>query len=164
MTLRLESPAIEDGYPIPKRYTKDGYDTSPPLSWYRAPKNTESFALLLEDLDAPGGAFCHWIVYNIPPSCTHLDEDVLRRPGLNDGSRQGVNDFGSTGYRGPCPPKSSHRYFFKLYALDTMLNLPDEARREDLLDAMNGHILDETVLTGTYRRTQEAHELEYSDH
>lgn len=152
MSLRLESPAFDEGYPIPSRYTCDGHDISPPLSWYGAPPDTESFALLCEDPDAPGGTFCHWIAHNIPAECTYLEENVPTRPLLNDGTRQAANDFGNTGYGGPCPPKNQHRYFFKLFALDSMLDLDNDAGRDDFLRAIRGHILDEAVLCATYRR------------
>jgi Raf kinase inhibitor-like YbhB/YbcL family protein len=152
MTLRLESPSFDEGYPIPPRYTCDGYDISPPIAWYGAPDGAASLALICEDPDAPRGTFCHWIVYNIPTSRTHFEEDVPKRIILNDGMRQGVNDFGNPGYGGPCPPKNHHRYFFRLYALDSMLDLVDDVGMEAFRRAIHGHVLDEAVLCATYGR------------
>jgi Raf kinase inhibitor-like YbhB/YbcL family protein len=152
MSLRLESPAFDEGYPIPPRYTCDGHDISPPLAWYGAPPETASFAILCEDPDAPRGTFCHWIAYNIDSARNHYEEDVPKRPILNDGTRQGLNDFGRVGYGGPCPPKNHHRYFFRLYALDSILDLADDISMEAFANAIRGHILDESVLCATYRR------------
>ena len=150
--LDLRSAAFEEGGAIPVRYTCDGEDISPPLSWSSVPDETRSLALIADDPDAPGETFVHWVVYNLPPDTRRLPEDVPKREILPSGAAQGVNGAGSVGYMGPCPPSGTHRYFFKVYALETELDLGGSATKEDLVSAMEGHILAEGRLVGTYRR------------
>ncbi len=152
--MKLESKAFREGESIPKKYTCDGIDVSPPLSWSGAPKETKSFILIMDDPDAPIGTFTHWIVYDIPPHVGGFEEDFPKTPEL-EGIKQGMNDFGYVGYGGPCPPKGhgTHRYFFKLYALDlSSLELPPGATRRQVEERMKGHILGETSLMGRYKR------------
>jgi Raf kinase inhibitor-like YbhB/YbcL family protein len=150
--LALTSSSIQGGE-IPKKYACDGGDTSPDLKWSGAPADTQSFALIAIDLDAPVGEFVHWVIYNLPAAARELPEGLPAQEQLADGSRQGGNDFGRIGYGGPCPPGSSpHRYVFRLYALDTKLNLPAGATRSQVEEAMKGHILAHGELTGRYQR------------
>ncbi|MEM2690405.1 MAG: YbhB/YbcL family Raf kinase inhibitor-like protein [Nitrososphaerota archaeon] len=149
----LESPAFGDGERIPEKYTCDGLDISPPLQWRDYPPETRSFILIMEDPDAPGGTFTHWIIYNMPADANRLEEGVKPLEELSGGIMQGVNDFGRIGYGGPCPPPGKpHRYIFKLYALDTRLELGPAASLEDILKLMSGHVLAEATLTGIYSR------------
>lgn len=150
--LALSSSSIQAGE-IPKKYTCDGGGASPELAWTGAPAGTQSFALIAIDLDPPVGQFVHWLLYDLPTITRELPEAVPAQQQLADGSRQGSNDFGAIGYGGPCPPGSSpHRYVFRLYALDTKLNLPAGATRSQVEEAMKGHILAHGELTGTYHR------------
>lgn len=152
-TITLTSPAFQSGGTIPEGYTCKGQDLSPPLEWTGVPAGTQSLALLCEDPDAPGGLFVHWVLYNLPATMDSLAEGVPPLPSLANGARQGKNGFGRVGYDGPCPPPgSTHRYFFRLYALDTVLDLPPEATREQLLKAMEGHILAWGELMGRFGR------------
>jgi len=138
---------------IPKRYTCDGEDGSPALSWGGAPQATKAFALIADDPDAPVGTWTHWLAWNIPASTNQLSEGVSKDAQLADGARQGVNDFGRIGYNGPCPPPGKpHRYFFKLYALDSVLDLKPGASRKELEAAMRGHVLHQIELMGRYGR------------
>ena len=146
----LTSNAFTSGQPIPPRYTADGANVSPSLSWQDAPAGTKSFALISDDPDAPGGTWVHWVVYNIPQNTNTLPEGVS--PQQIQGVREGINDFHKTGYGGPSPPRGEHRYFFTLYALDSELSLPAGVSKRQLLTAMEGHVLDEAHLMGTYRR------------
>lgn len=144
--MKATSPAFEQYHTIPKRYTCDGEDLSPPLAFQDMPKNVRSFALIVEDPDAPKGTFDHWIAWNIAAETTVLAEGI-KAP------QEGLNSYGSHGYRGPCPPPGKpHRYFFKVFALDTVLELPETSGKSALLKAMQGHILAETELVGTYGR------------
>lgn len=153
MALTLKSTAFQEGDAIPSSYTCDGVDVSPELAWAGAPKGTKSFALICDDPDAPVGTWVHWVIFNIPTDATGLPRGVPTTGELADGSRQGTNDFHRIGYGGPCPPRGpAHRYFFKLYALDTVLDLAPGATKQRLLDAMNGHVLEETKLMVKYRR------------
>ena len=152
MTFKLTSTAFAEGNPIPARYSCQGEDVSPPLAWQDAPTGTQSFALIMDDPDAPGGTWVHWIVYNLPAHVNALPEGVTAQKGLPQGALQGRNSWGRNDYGGPCPPSGTHRYFFKLYALDSMLNLPPGASKEDVLHAMEGHLLAEAQLMGTYRK------------
>lgn len=153
MNIQLTSTAFADGLPIPTKYTCDGSDISPPLAWANAPANVKSYTLIADDPDAPVGTWVHWVIYNLPPSATALAENTPKSDSLPDGAKQGVNDFRKTGYGGPCPPPGkAHRYFFKLYALDTTLDLPSGATKKDLLKAMEGHVLAQGQLMGTYQR------------
>ena len=153
MTIQLASSAFLEGAPIPAKYTCDGQDISPPLKWRDVPQGTKTLALICDDPDAPVGTWVHWVLYGLPGSVVELPEGLPTTENLPNGAKQGLNDFKRIGYGGPCPPgKSPHRYFFKLYALDTELNLPAKAAKKDLLRAMEGHILGEGRLMGTYKR------------
>jgi Raf kinase inhibitor-like YbhB/YbcL family protein len=154
MAFDLTSSAFRQGGDIPKPHTCDGPDRSPPLAWTSPPAGTKAFALVCEDPDAPGGLWVHWVLWGIPPATSTLPEGVKRDPTLPDGSHHGTNDFGAVGYNGPCPPRGApHRYFWKLYALDTTPAVPPGATRQQLLDAIAGHILGETTLMGRYGRS-----------
>jgi Raf kinase inhibitor-like YbhB/YbcL family protein len=151
--MRLTSAAFADGDTIPARYTCSGEDVSPPLVWNNTPDGTASFALIGDDPDAPGRIWVHWVIYNIPSTSTSLDEEIPAQERLGDGSLQGRNDFRRIGYGGPCPPPGNpHRYFFKLYALDSQLELGPGVTKAELEAAMEGHILAEAQLMGTFGR------------
>ncbi len=150
--MELTSSAFRAGDMIPSTYTCDGQDISPPLSWSDPPTGTISFALISDDPDAPRGTWVHWVIWNIPTSARALEEHFPKTAALPNGVKQGTTDFHRVGYGGPCPPSGTHRYFFKLYALDTTLNLPSSTTKKDLEKAMQGHILAQTELMGTYRR------------
>jgi Raf kinase inhibitor-like YbhB/YbcL family protein len=158
MTLTLVSPGFAHNDPMPAHLTCDGRDVSPELRWSGLPAGTRSLVLIVDDPDAPDPAaprmtWVHWVLYNIPPSATGLAEGVA--PGdLSVGTRQGLNDWRRTGYGGPCPPIGRHRYFHKLYALDTVL--PDQGKptKAALEQAMKGHVLASTELVGTYQRSR----------
>ena len=153
MTIGLSSSAFKEGDKIPIKYTCDGQDISPALIWDEPPQPTESLALIVDDPDAPGGVFTHWVLFNIPVNIYQFREDVPTQEQLENGALQGRNDFGRTGYGGPCPPSGgSHRYRFTIYALDQRLNLKAGASRKQVVDAMQGHILAQGQLTGTYQR------------
>lgn len=152
MTIKLTSSAFKDGAMIPARYTCDGKDISPPLNWSEVPEGTQSFALICDDPDAPIGTWVHWVVYNIPDNVTAFPENVPPHKSVMCNILQGMTDFRRIGYGGPCPPRGTHRYYFKIYALDTMLNLPAGATKRELLRAMEGHILVEGQLMGRYGR------------
>jgi Raf kinase inhibitor-like YbhB/YbcL family protein len=151
MAITLTSTAFSEGAPIPSDYTCDGADISPPLAWSEVPSGTQSLALIVDDPDAPRGTWVHWVLYNVPATVTELPPNVPLERSLPNGAKQGRNDFGKIGYGGPCPPRGTHRYYFKLYALDTQLALDAGATKQELLDAMAGHILAEGQLMGTYR-------------
>ncbi len=153
MSLELKSLAFENSSFIPRQFTGQGADKSPPLEWQNAPKETKSFALINDDPDAPGMTWVHWVIFNIPQGKTSLSEAVPTKAELPDGSRQGINDFGRIGYGGPMPPPGkAHRYFFKLYALDSMLELKSGITKTELLKAMQGHILAQAEIVGLYKR------------
>lgn len=153
MKIDVTSTSFAEGADIPKQHTGDGKDTSPPLRWSDPPAQTKSFALICDDPDAPRGTWVHWVLFNIPGAARELPEGVPTTESLADGARQGVSDFGTIGYGGPAPPKGKpHRYYFKLYALDTALDLPAGTTKQDLLAAMKGHIVAEGQLMGRYRR------------
>jgi len=153
MSIQLTSTAFAEGKPIPSKYTCDGADVSPPLKWSNVPEGTKSIALVSDDPDAPVGTWVHWVIYNIPPDVTELAEGVPKSEVLTNGAKQGMTDFKRIGYGGPCPrPGGPHRYFFKLYALDAELDLKPGATKQQLLRAMEGHILAEGQLMGTYQR------------
>lgn len=152
MTISVSSSAFEEGGMIPSKYTCDGQDISPPLKWEGIPEGTKSMALIADDPDAPMGTWVHWVVWNIPPDVKELAESVSPDPQLPDGSRQGITDFGRPGYGGPCPPSGLHRYYFKICALDTILDLPNRAKKADLLKATEGHVLAKGQLMGRYSR------------
>jgi len=148
----LNSQAFRPGGMIPAKYTCDGADISPPLTLPDPPAGTKSFALIMDDPDAPVGTWVHWVIWNIPATTRALEENVPKTASLPNGARQGTNDFKRIGYGGPCPPSGTHRYFFKLYALDTTLNLPPETTKSVLEDTMRGHILVQADLIGKYTR------------
>ncbi len=152
--MKLTSIAFTEGGMIPARYTCDDVNVSPPLDWEGAPANTKSFALIVDDPDAPAGIWVHWVLFNIPPHTQKLPENVPHDKTLSDGAVQGINDFRKFGYGGPCPPGGTHRYYFKLYALDTILKLAPGSSKRDLVNAMSGHILAEAQLMGKYKRTK----------
>lgn len=148
--LKLQSSVFSDQETIPEKYTGDGENISPPLSWSNVPEGTKEFALIVDDPDAPRpNPWVHWVVYNIPGSEVSIPEG-----GLPSGAKEGQNTFGNTNYGGPAPPKGhgKHRYFFKLYALDTSLDLAPGASKDVLLQAMEGHILADAQLVGLYER------------
>ena len=153
MTIELSSTAFQSGATIPKQYTGDGGDQSPPLRWSNPPKETQSLALICDDPDAPRGTWVHWVLFNLPAQTRELQEGVPPTETLDSGAKQGKNDFGNVGYGGPAPPKGKpHRYFFKLYALDVALNLPSGTTKAQLEVRMKGHILAEGRLMGNYGR------------
>lgn len=150
MSFQLSSSAFSSGGAIPKNYTCDGSDVSPPLSWVGAPA-AQSFALIVDDPDAPAGTWAHWVLYNAPGSAKQFSEGVKKDEQLSDGTLQGRNDFRKTGYNGPCPPPGKpHRYFFKLYALDTKLNLKPGATKAEVESAIKGHIVGQAELMGKF--------------
>lgn len=152
MAIQLTSPAFMQGNPLPPVYTCNGRNISPPLAWSNSPAGTQSFALIVDDPDAPGGTWTHWVIYNLPSAEIGLREGIQPLERFSDGSLNGKNSWGHWGYGGPCPPSGTHRYFFKLYALDSLLNLPSGANAAQLVAAMQGHILGTTELMGTYRK------------
>jgi Raf kinase inhibitor-like YbhB/YbcL family protein len=151
--MTITSPAFELGRPIPAKYTCEGEDVSPPLQWRDVPADAKSLSLICDDPDAPVGTWVHWVVYDLPLTTGELTEKVPMSQTLPDGAKQGRNDFKRVGYGGPCPPPGKpHRYYFKLYALDTQLGLKPGATKRELLQTMEGHILAEAQLMGTYQR------------
>jgi len=153
VSLELMSTAIDEGAPIPVEFTCDGDNLSPPLNWTGVPPGTRSLALVVDDPDAPRGTWVHWVVYDIPRDVVDLPEALPDDRELPFGARHGTNDFKNLGYGGPCPPPGGpHRYFFKLYALDRALNLEPGSTKQELLSAMEGHILAEGQLMGSYQR------------
>jgi Raf kinase inhibitor-like YbhB/YbcL family protein len=145
--MKLTSSAIEQNQPIPAKYTCDGVNHHPPLAFSQVPEGAQSLALVVEDPDAPTKVFTHWLVYDIPPSTQLIPEQEVPRD-----STEGVNDFGTRGYKGPCPPSGTHHYYFKLFALDTELALPEGTRKEDVLAKMKGHVIASAELVGTYAK------------
>jgi len=153
MTLSLSSTTFKEGDKIPVKYTCDGQDISPPLIWGEPPQKTQTFALIVDDPDAPSGIFTHWVLFNLPANVRQLSEGIPAQERLQNGALQGKNDFGRIGYGGPCPPHGlAHRYHFTLYALDEPLDLKPGASKKQLLDVMKGHILAQGQLMGTYQR------------
>ncbi len=150
--MNISSTAFEEGGMIPSKYTCDDINISPPLRWEGVPEETKSLALINDDPDAPMGTWVHWVVYSINPSITSFEENVPTDGTLPNGIKQGRNDFGNLGYGGPCPPGGTHRYFFKLYALDIALDAPEGLTKAELLRKMEGHILAEAQLMGKYSR------------
>ena len=149
----LTSTAFKEGEFIPKKYTGEGSDVSPQLSWENSPEGTKSFAIIVDDPDAPVGNWVHWVIFNISPDVKSLPENLPKEKTLSSGVMQGLNDFRKIGYNGPMPPRGkAHRYFFKLYALDTRLKLQPVIKKADLVKAMTGHILAEAHLMGKYKR------------
>jgi len=152
MTLSLTSNAFAAGQNIPSKYSCLGREISPDLEWTGAPAGTKSFAMIVDDPDAPAGTWVHWIIYNIPAATNSLPEAMPAGSQLSDGSLQGRNSSGNFGYNGPCPPSGTHRYFFKLFALDSLLDLSSGANGDQLLKAMKGHIVAQGELMGTFSK------------
>lgn len=152
MQIKITSSAFEDGALIPPKYTCDAEDVSPPLQWDQPGENTKSIALICDDPDAPAGTWVHWVLYNLPPDTTQLPENIPPDKTLTNQANQGTNDFRRIGYGGPCPPGGTHRYFFKIYALDTIVDLSPGATKSQLLDAAGGHIIATGELMGKYKR------------
>lgn len=152
MELKITSSAFDEGGMIPKQYTCDGANISPPLRWTSVPLGTKSLALICDDPDAPMGIWVHWIIFNLPTNINELPESIPPQKTLENGAKQGINDFPKIGYAGPCPPSGTHRYYFKLYALDTEIDLDAGATKRELLKAIKGHILAEGQLMGRYKR------------
>lgn len=153
MAFSLFSSSFQNDGEISRRFTCDGADVSPELSWSHPPANTKSYALIADDPDAPGGTWTHWVLYDLPAAANNLPENLSKVDELPTGGRQGRNDFRKIGYGGPCPPPGKpHRYFFKLYALDQMLNLKPGASKEDVEKAMESHTLGTAEMMGKYRR------------
>jgi len=152
MEIKITSSAFAEGGMIPPKYTCDGRDISPPLGWDAVPEGTKSIALISDDPDAPMGTWVHWVLFNLPAETRKLEEKIPPDKTLPSGAKQGITDFGRVGYGGPCPPGGTHRYFFKIYALDTKLDLAAGAKKHELLKAMEGHILGQGQLIGKYKR------------
>lgn len=145
----IESPAFVYEQTIPTKYTCSGEDVSPPLKFLQIPKNAKSLVLIVDDPDAPKGVFTHWVVWNIPPQTQELTAGAKEL--VN--AKQGINSFRKQGYNGPCPPPGkAHRYYFKLFALDTQLNMADDASKQEVEKAMHGHIIDQAEYMGTFSR------------
>jgi len=153
MSLQITSAAFSAGETIPRKFTCDGPDVSPKLTWNEPPVKTQSFALIVDDPDAPVGTWVHWVLFDLPADTKELSEGIAKQEQLSNGARQGRNDFGKIGYGGPCPPPGKpHRYFFKLYALDSKLNLKAGATKADVERAMKGHVVANAELIGRYGR------------
>lgn len=152
MPFALSSPSFSSGGSIPAKYTCDGEDVSPPLAWNDAPMGTQSFVLILDDPDAPSGKWVHWVLYDLPMQTRALEEGSRASPRPEAGGIHGLNSWGRPAYGGPCPPGGTHRYFFRLYALDLPLGLSPGATADQARKAMEGHILGLAELMGTYRR------------
>jgi len=151
--MSLSSSAFKDGQPIPAQYTCEGKNTSPPLSWQGTPAGTQCLVLIVDDPDSPSGVFTHWVVFNLPADTYELPENFSKSPAGAATALQGLNDFKQTGYGGPCPPAGkAHRYYFKLFALDTTLDAAAGAARKEIEAAMTKHILAAGQLMGTYHR------------
>ena len=148
--MELISTAFSNNQIIPKKYTCDGDDVSPPLAWDNVPKASKSLVLIFDDPDAPRGTWDHWILFNIPSQVNALPENIAELP---NGTLEGLNSWGNAGYGGPCPPSGIHRYIFKLYALDVLLNLPEKATKPVILKAMDGHVIALAELIGKYERS-----------
>ncbi len=153
MTFELTSSAIRPQHELPARFSCDGAQVSPPLAWSGAPPHTATFALIVDDPDAPHGTFTHWVLFNLPSDVDHLDERISPAPQLDNGASQGRNDFGRLGYGPPCPPHGeTHRYRFTLYALDAPLHMQAGATRQQALQAMQAHVLAQAQLVSMYKR------------
>ncbi|HEX4265717.1 MAG TPA: YbhB/YbcL family Raf kinase inhibitor-like protein [Verrucomicrobiae bacterium] len=151
--MEITSSAFKNGQPIPSQYTCDDKNISPPLEWNGAPTGTESLALIVDDPDAPGTVWTHWVVFDLPADASGLPEDAVKTESVLAKAKQGLNDFKKAGYGGPCPPGGSqHRYFFKIYALDIKLGLPSGASRKAVETAMTKHILAQGQIMGIYQR------------
>jgi Raf kinase inhibitor-like YbhB/YbcL family protein len=154
MAISITSTAFDEGGMIPKKFTCDDADVSPALSWTGVPDTAKSLVLICDDPDAPSKTWVHWVLYNIPPDVDSLPEAVPADSTLDNGAVHGTTDFGRIGYGGPCPPGGTHRYYFKLYALDTMLELSGQITKQAVVQAMEGHIVAEGVLMGRYARAR----------
>jgi len=154
MTMSLTSTAFAAGESIPTKYTCDGKNVSPPLQWDQPPAVTQSLALIVDDPDAPSGMFVHWVYYDLPPASRGLPEDVSTDAKPSQGGTNGNNGAGRSGYTGPCPPSGTHRYFFRLYALDTKLDGAAGLTKDQFLQSMEGHILAQAELMGVYSRSK----------
>lgn len=153
MGFTLESRSFADGAVIPRKCTGDGQDASPPLAWGEPPAGTAAFVLVCDDPDAPAGNWVHWVLYDLPPETRSLAEGLPKTDTIMGAAKQGVNDFRTIGYNGPAPPPGYyHRYVFTLYAVDKPTGLPAKAKRQAVLDAIQGHTLGKAVLTGKYKR------------
>ena len=152
MEIKITSSAFSEGSMIPRQYTCDGDDVSPPLTWTGVPDGTKSLALICDDPDAPMGTWVHWVLFNIPASIKELPGNITSERIIENSAKHGKNDFRKFGYGGPCPPGGTHRYYFKLYALDSEINLEPGITKAELLKAMGGHILAEGQLMGKYKR------------
>ena len=154
MAITITSTAFEDGGMIPQKHTCDSENTSPPLAWTGVPDSAVSLALICDDPDAPAKTWVHWVVYGIPPDTNSLSGGVPTDSLMANGAVQGMTDFKRVGYGGPCPPSGTHRYYFKLYALDFRPTFKNPATKDELLKAMEGHVLAEGVLMGRYKRAR----------
>jgi Raf kinase inhibitor-like YbhB/YbcL family protein len=153
MKLTVTTTAFKEGNPIPRDYTGDGKNISPPLHWSGAPEHTQSYALICSDPDAPSGVWIHWVIFNIPADATGLKEGVAKKALLPDGAAQGINSGHAIGYDGPAPPPGpAHRYYFHVYALDSKLALNGKVTKDALIKVMEGHILGEGQVMGKYGR------------
>jgi Raf kinase inhibitor-like YbhB/YbcL family protein len=152
VSVTITSPAFGSLSAIPKKYTCDGPDISPPIAWSGVPEKTKSMVLICDDPDAPAGDWVHWVCYDIPPQVGAMIEDIPKTDTLSCGGKQGKNDFGRIGWGGPCPPSGTHRYFFKVYCLDIALNLSAGKTKKEIEKAMKGHVIDKGELTGVYSR------------
>jgi Raf kinase inhibitor-like YbhB/YbcL family protein len=152
MVIKVTSTALEEGGMIPKKYTCDDRDISPPLAWDDVPDGTKSLALICDDPDAPMGTWVHWVLFDLPGDIRELSENIPPKKTFENGAKHGLNDFREFGYGGPCPPGGTHRYYFKVYALDRETGLEPGTTKAQLLRAMEGHILAEGKLMGRYRR------------
>ncbi len=150
--MEITSSAFQAEGMIPSKYTCDGADISPPLEWKNAPEGTRAFAIICEDPDAPGRTWIHWVLYDLPATATKLPERVPPNRQLDSGGKHGTTSARSLGYHGPCPPSGTHRYYFKLYALDRPTGLEPGATKEQFLSAAKGHILAATEVMGRYKR------------
>ena len=151
MVIKITSKVFNEGEIIHDRYACRGVNVSPPLEWEQV-QGTIKYAIICEDPDAPSGTWTHWIIFNLPNNTTSLSEWVMEREEIDNGTKQGFNDFGTIGYRGPCPPGGTHRYYYTVYALDTEIQLPAKITKDDLLEAMDGHIINKGHLMGIYTR------------
>ena len=152
LTLTVVS-AFAMGAAIPMKYTGGGENISPPLSWSKVPAGTQSITIICDDPDAPGGEWVHWVLFNLPPDVTKLDASIAKQAKLPNGAIQGLTDYNRAGYDGPWPPPGkAHRYFFKVYALDIKLDLTEKVRKGDVVKAMQGHVLAQGQIQGTFRR------------
>lgn len=152
MDIKISSSAFDEGGTIPLKYTCDGEDVSPPLEWSGVPEGAKTLVLISDDPDAPMGTWVHWVLFNLPATVNNLPEDIPPMQTLESGAKQGMNDFRRIGYGGPCPPGGTHRYYFKIYALDTEIDLEAGAAKPEILRAMEGHILAQGQLMGRYSR------------